>query len=500
MLAAGLLIRLPALSRPPMESHPTRQYHGAKIIRGMYLGLTKDSPRWEEWQVRLIAEDTPDFIEPPLLEFVSAVGWRLAGRELLWLPRLISALMWTLAGLALYSIARSFLAAPGAFAALGAYLFAPYGVIVSRSIQPDPTMVALLLFSLWAILRYVHAPSRKHYVAAVVVTALAIFIKPVMAAFVAFMVYGLLRLHREGLRSSLRSPANWLFPVLAMLPAAIYFFAGMGEGGAMEGQVSSKIMPHLWRNGAYWAGWLGNINEVVGLRICFLAVVGSMLIRHEEGRIFSIAYWAGYGVYGLVFSYHIFTHDYYHLQIIPMVAIGLGVWAEMFGDRLARMKRPKWLVPALVLAGVAGIAVLCLKPLRWHYAHAGYEESVRLAEEIGAKVGHSPRTLFLAPDYGKPLTFHGWFGGQAWPQGPGLRLERLRGEPSQTVPERIAALSAKLEGRPEFFVVTDLDEIKTQTALAQYLKTSCPEIAHADDYIIYRMTAPEPGAANEEGG
>jgi len=52
-------------------------------------------------------------------------------------------LAWLLGGLALYALARRIASADGALVALLYYLFLDFGVIASRSFQPDPLMVGL---------------------------------------------------------------------------------------------------------------------------------------------------------------------------------------------------------------------------------------------------------------------------------------------------------------------------------------------------------------------
>ncbi len=37
-----------------------------------------------------------------------------------------------------------------------------------------------------------------------------------------------------------------------------------------------------------------------------------------------ISLWIGYLVYGLTLPFQMFTHSYYHIQLIPVVALGLA--------------------------------------------------------------------------------------------------------------------------------------------------------------------------------
>jgi len=77
--------------------------------------------------------------------WIAAVGYRLAGAEQLWIPRLVSSALWVVGGVFLYLIARRLTSRDGALVALVAYLFWTYSVWLSRLYMPDATMVALLL-------------------------------------------------------------------------------------------------------------------------------------------------------------------------------------------------------------------------------------------------------------------------------------------------------------------------------------------------------------------
>ena len=79
--------------------------------------------------------------------------YRLTG-EHLWIARIYSSLFWVLGGLALFLLIRE-------FASTGAALLEPLfislfliGIIASRIFMPDPLMVALIVFSLWALFRW----------------------------------------------------------------------------------------------------------------------------------------------------------------------------------------------------------------------------------------------------------------------------------------------------------------------------------------------------------
>ena len=359
LLLAALGMRLVAITRPPMEFHPTRQYYGAKLARSLYYSGLKEVPAWKR---EVLRADTPHFIEPPLLESASVLGYRLAGEEVLWIPRTICVLFWLAGAVGLYLLGRSFLSRAGALFAVAYFLFAPYGVVASRSFQPDPIMVSLLVWALWAIVVYTERPNVLRFVVAVLLAAASVSVKPAMTAFVLATVFGVLQIRQLIIGKGkiigiiLTVISILLFSLLIVLPAAVYVWYGVTRAGFLAGQVGRKFTPELLLTGMFWQGWLRNLNDVFGLAAIVAAVGGSLMIRKGTGRWLAISYWAGYALFGLVFSYHTATHDYYHLQLLPLVGLGLAPWVEAAVARLRSVERPKCVVPALVLVGLALLA------------------------------------------------------------------------------------------------------------------------------------------------
>jgi 4-amino-4-deoxy-L-arabinose transferase-like glycosyltransferase len=155
LFLAGLGIRLYDLRDLPLDFHPTRQLFTAIIARSYYYRDTPSTPTWERERAaaQLAAEET----EPPSIDWLAAQTYRLIGHVDLFYPRLYSALFWLLAGLPLFWIARELSNTDGGLLALGVYLLAPYGVIASRSFQPDPLMTGLTIAAWWCMLRWLRA-------------------------------------------------------------------------------------------------------------------------------------------------------------------------------------------------------------------------------------------------------------------------------------------------------------------------------------------------------
>ena len=66
--------------------------------------------------------------------------------------------------------------------------------------------------------------------------------------------------------------------------------------------------------------------------------------------------WIGYLLFGMTFSYYFFTHDYYQLSFIPVVAISMAPGLRLFFERFFEHSPglfPRLVLTAVVLVGVA---------------------------------------------------------------------------------------------------------------------------------------------------
>lgn len=148
----GLAIRLYDLTDLPLDFHPTRQLISAIKARGMYYQGRTDVAEAQrrfavqQWKGR--AE-----IEPEIVERLAAVTYRFTGEQM-WLGRIYSSLFWLVGGYFLYLLLGRFASPDGALLGTAFYLFLPYGVIASRSFQPDPLMVMLTIAYWWAVYRW----------------------------------------------------------------------------------------------------------------------------------------------------------------------------------------------------------------------------------------------------------------------------------------------------------------------------------------------------------
>ncbi len=490
VLAAG--VRVAGLVKGAPEYQPVRQYHSALIAR--YLDhLGRDG--LPAWKSEVVQETAQPIHEPPLMEGLAVLGKRILGSESLQVPRAFAALAWLAGGALLFLLLRRYFPPEAALVGTAFYLFIPSGVRQSLSFQPDALMLALGLASALMIHRYYVSPTGRRLLSGALVCALAILLKTQIVFLVVgvFLALGLRRLSLPRLMVNRRA---WLFGLIAVGPAAIYVTANMLLGGIVA---QRGIVPAALLEPGFYVSWLYNLDYVLGFPTLILAGVGLLLLR-GDALAMQIGLWAGYVLLGVVFTFHFATHSYYHMAVLPAAAFGIASLATPLVETLGR-RGGVWRKP--VLAGVAALAlVLAVAPVLRSFGDGEERRMGRAYAEIGEKVGHSTRVLMLTRHEGFPLMYHGWLSGWLWPNQWIRAVEEvgLQGIAARQSEQHRFTLDVGrrfeeyAERKPEFFVITDLDEFENAPELGQFLAARFPLVARGDRYLIYDLRAPLGGA------
>jgi hypothetical protein len=478
LFLAALGLRVYHLSQPPLDFHPIRQYRSAIIARGYFFEASKSVPSWQR-DVAIINKEKEGILEPPVMELLASVAYRIVGSEHLWIPKMLSVIFWLGGGVLLYALTRDLLSSDAAVFSTTYYLFLPFGISASRSFQPDPLMICAFLSSILAILRYHLQPSRPRLALAAVLSAVTMFVKPV-CTFAIFAAFVSANISRQGVRRTLTNPSLILFCLVSLLPTSLFYLYGMFVGGFLKGQAGMSFIPSLYFTSAFWLGWLDQINIVIGYVALVVALLGVLLFREGLPRALLVGLWIGYAVFGLIFTYHIHTHDYYQLQLVPIVALSIApICIVVFNSLIRACSRWPW---RLAVLGVLLFAsLLYMREVRWRLRGPNTRQ-VAIAQEIGAITHHSTKTVFLAWAYGKPLEYHGEVSGEYWPGGE-FRLEKLEGKRILTAKERMDSLMTRFS--PEYFIVTDREEFDAQPDLQQCLAGAFSVVEQNRDYLIF---------------
>lgn len=478
-LLAGLGIRLYDLTDPPMDFHPTRQLRGAIIARSIYLNMLPGADPQERQLAATFAGLTGQY-EPPILETLVAATYRIMGGESFWVARIYSSLFWLVGGVFLFMLGRRMTSTGGGLVALGYYLFLPFAAQASRSFQPDPGMVMWLVIFAYVLYRWGETHSWKWAVMAGVTGGLAILTKPVAvyivgAASVAMALFSL------GFLQSLRRLQVWVMAILMAIPSFGYYLL-LGRGNAADYVANWTVaLSHLIIESAFYVRWLSFVQNWMGFSVILLAFVG-LIIASPRNKALLCGLWAGYFIYGLTLPYQMYTHNYYHLQLVPILALSLTGVGQILVERLSEQSKP-WKV---VLVGVSLVAVIfpCWVAISTLKAE-DFRKEPAYWQEIGALLPADGKIIALTQDYGYRLMYYGWRKVDLWQTSGEQNLAELRDREK----EFSTSFTNHIEGK-DYFLVTAMGQWKNQPTLQKTLNDNYPLIAEGDGYLLFDLAHP----------
>ncbi len=471
LFALSAAIRLYDLTDLPLDFHSTRQLLSLIKARGMYYETRADlAPKEREfavkqWRIRAS-------VEPEIFERIVAQTYRLVGEQT-WIARLYSSAFWLIGGIFLYLLARRLVAEDGALAATACYLLLPYAVVASRSFQPDPLMVALVVIFLWAFWEWAQTAQWRFALLAGLVGGCAIFVKFPSAFIIVSAALSL-----TTLRSTLKNPQVYIMAALGVLPGAGYLIYGL-RAGYLEEQFGGRFIPAYFLNPSYYLGWLNMLNLVSGAAILTLALLGLFFYERQKRR-FLIGSWAGYALLGIYFNFHISTHDYYSLPLIPILALSLAPLADFLLKKLAALtpsRLARFAASAVLLFGIGASTWAIRNQLN----AVDYRPQAAFWAEVHQFTGEY-NAVGLTQDYGARMAYWGGQNLTAWPTHGDLIYGKERGA-QQDFERQWNDLTAQ----KDLFLVADFDELALQPLLKEKL-SSYPVYAVGEGYIVYQLS------------
>ncbi|MEY2816569.1 MAG: hypothetical protein RL275_32, partial [Chloroflexota bacterium] len=180
------------------------------------------------------------------------------------------------------------------------------------------------------------------------------------------------------------------------------------------------------------------------------------------------------------FNFHISTHDYYSLPLIPILALSIAPLADSLLSKLAQLTQTKLLRFSSFLFLLIGL-IASLWNTRNQLNAVDYRPQVAMWAEI-----HSLTADYnlggLTQDYGARMAYWGWQNLTSWPSYGDLLYGRERGSAEKDFEEQWNELMPK----KELFLVTDFKDLDLQPFLKAKLSTY-PIFAEGEGYIIYDL-------------
>jgi 4-amino-4-deoxy-L-arabinose transferase-like glycosyltransferase len=482
IFAVGLVIRFYDLDDAPLDFHPTRQLHSALMARGMYYQNLPDVPAWQR-ELAVQQWKQEGLIEPPIMERLTALTYAITGEVNLAYARELAIFFWTLGGIGLLLLLKDLVGADGAVIGLAYYMILPYAALASRSFQPDPLLTAGIVWGWWGMLRWHRQPTWKWTVIAGLLAGLAIFIKSTAVFFIGPAWVGLI-LAEMGIKQAIRSKQVWALAGLTVLPYALFHIYGVYIVGLLGGQFSLRFFPNLWIDPVTYLRWKGMIASTLVFEWFLAALLGIFLIRGKGPRTLFIAVWVGYFVYGMTFSHHISTHDYYQLPFVPAVAVGLAAAAQVVVNRLQAPKAV--LYPVLIGATLLWVT-LNAWDVRVALKRDDYRGDAAFWSMLGEKL-EGKSVVSITPDYGYRLAYWGWTPSQNWLSSGDFNYRALAGQEFDM--EKM--FREEVAGK-DVFLVTMFGELDRQPKIKGLLYENYPLLEEDEEYAIFDLQTPLTG-------
>jgi len=482
LFVMGFGIRMVDLTDLPLDFHPTRQFLSAIKARGMYYQYANDVPEWQR-EIAVQQWKDADVFEPAVNETIVAGLYLLFG-EHLWLARIASSVYWLLGGLALFSLARRIASVDGAIVALAFYLFLGFGVIASRSFQPDSLMVGLILGGLWSFERWHAEKTWKWTVITGLLSGMAIFVKTV-AIFPLLFAFALILLTTHGLKQIIKDPQIWVLAIITALPTAVFMIDSIYVSKSSNLSADLRFFPSFWIDPTFYVRWKNMIGNTLGFGPFLVALLGPFLVKPGKDRSLLLGLLFGYMIYGFVFSYHFITHNYYQLPLFVFISLSLSAVGKVIFKYLTETNGSSNFV-RLAVAGVILVGIgFEMWNVRVDLVRNDYRDEPQFWADLANKLGRTSSVVGLTQDYGNRLAYWGWKITEQWPTTGDQNLRELAGK-AKTFDE----IFAERVGGKQYFLVTNFNQFDSQPDLKEKLFDNYPVLEQTSDYIIFDLQHP----------
>jgi len=472
LIALGAILRLIDITDPPLDFQPSRQLRNSLVARDIYYSLLPGATTEQRELTSSFARSVGRY-EPPISESIVALTYLMTGGESTQAARIWETLFWLAAGVSLFDLARRTVSPWAALAALAYYLVLPFSVQASRSFQPDPLMTAAFVAGIYFLYRWSEEQTWKWAVLAGIFLGLATLVKIVIAFFAGSAAIALVLFTLK--KDFWKSKQVWVMAAVMVLPALIYYVL-LNHGRSTEYFFAWTVsLVKLITSTSFYAKWLGFIGRLFGLTVIFLSIAG-IFVATPRLRWLLISLWIGYLLYGLTLPFQMYTHSYYHIQLIPVVALGLAAALNPLLESVA----------AQSLAGRVGFIALIIAVIGYQ---AWVARSVLIAEdfhhepafwkEVGEAIPADSKVIALTQDYGFRLMMWGWHKVDLWPLSTDLSVEHGGTHDAATD-------FADLAAGKDYFLVTAFGQLDKQPGLKDILDRY-PIAAKGDGYVLYDL-------------
>ncbi|MEJ2606938.1 MAG: hypothetical protein P8Z41_09715 [Anaerolineales bacterium] len=165
------------------------------------------------------------------------------------------------------------------------------------------------------------------------------------------------------------------------------------------------------------------------------------------------------------------THDYYHLMLIPFVAIGVAPLFAFLIEKAGRLKSAYRIFAVAVLVSWMLVRVWQVKV---DLDQRDYRNEEASWSELREVIPRSGKIIALTQAYGYRLEYFAWIKAANWPVTSDIRLENLK---DGGIFDYEVEFLRRTEGY-DYFLVTNFQEYGQQEQLREILNERYPVYSH----------------------
>ena len=482
----GFLIRIPGFFVSPLSFHPTRQYRSALIARKIFFLLCPQKA--QKWQIEFLKRHSPPLLEPPIYESIVALTYKIYGKENLLFPKIFSTLAWIVSAIFIFFIQRELNSIYAGIFSLLYFLFIPFGIKASRSFQPDLFMILFFTVYCWYLIKNRNSFNFKNITLLGLLGLLSALFKPITLFFIATTsLIAFLSYNKTPVKNRIFKLI--IFSLICFSPVFLYYIYGIIKFNSLQNQADMSFVPDLYFQAKYYLGWIRKIDVACSTPAFLLAFLALFLLKKEKDneqklffRRFYYSLWVGYLAYGLIFNYHIHTHDYYQLPFIIIISLGVGYTMES----IMKYMKKSYKISEVHFVIMTFIFMLIIpftdRKVIW-FSQDKYNTRIAIMKEIGEIVEHSDRCILSTYGWGKPIEYYGYT--------TGLILSKtILAKNDDEIIKDFERMKDRINA--EYFIINNIKYLKIlkreKKLFWKYLKVNYPVFKEGEGYIIFKLS------------
>lgn len=484
IILLGLGLRLYKLNLPLMEFYPSRQIQTADITRNF---IKNDFNLFKPTVTYLGRGYTPFLVEFPGYNFAVAAIYYFFGVNEIY-GRLFSLAGWVISIFLLYKITFRLFSRTSALIAIFFYALSPLSVLVSRSFQPDQWMLALSLASIYFIIKWKESQKMMLFTISMVCASLAFLLKTQSIIFTIIPIsFAILT------SAATRSKFLFVFYVfLSFLPVTLWTVFAMIQNRATSSTsgvftLSNYFGWDIFLNPKYYSNIFGFEYNLVLLPVGMMLFMLGILTKLAKKQYILYSWLVSVILYFMTFNKLNMTHEYYHLPILPIASLFIGIAGEKVLSATSSAIIPKKI--ALLVFSAILLLLMIIPTEQRAYSLIDRFNFVTTTANAIKKVTKPSDLIIGSMDAGPALVYysdrHGWgFDVQRQDIAGDLAFYGITEVRVNTAIEELARLKSL---GATIFASADKGQFLSNKDFASYMYANFNTIEDNNNYVIFDL-------------